>query len=101
MSFLICYRRIRVEVKGTRPVECAACFAKGRIEMHHWKYAYSTKMVRENHQLALDCTIPLCYQCHKMGDYIRNLGADVFRFRRVIVALSYAAINRKKEELNV
>ncbi len=101
MTFQICYRKIRVQVEGTRPTRCAACAAQGRIEMHHWKYAYTTEQVRKNPQLALENTIPFCYQCHKLADAIRNLMRDRFRFNQVMVALSYAAIQKRKGELNV
>ncbi len=87
-KFRVMYRKLRVTVEGVRPEVCAACRRKGRIELHHWKYAYSTSEVRLNPQLALDFTIGLCYQCHKIADYIRNILENRKRFNRVMVALS-------------
>ncbi len=101
MKFRVRYRRARVTVEGTRPKECAACKAEGRVELHHWRYDYLTKHVRSVPGLALDYTIPLCYQCHRIADAIRKTAQDPERFHQVMAALSYAAINKRKEELNV
>lgn len=105
MKFRVRYRRIRVTVQGERPVQCAACprhLHKGwKIELHHYAYMYTTAEVRKNPQLALENTVPFCYHCHKLADAIKNLMKDPFKFHRVMAALEYAAINRKKEELNV
>ena len=105
MKFRVRYRRARVTVEGDRPKYCAArhIMKKGkvRIELHHWKYAYTTKEVRANPQLALENTIPFCYQCHRVADHIKNLLEDKVRFHQVMFALSYASINIRKEELNV
>lgn len=90
-------------VQGERPGRCAACPAKedglGRVELHHYAYEYTTAQVRANPQLALENTIWLCYCCHKVADYIRNILEDTERFNQVMVALRYRAINIKKEEL--
>lgn len=104
-KFRVRYRRARVTVEGTRPNKCAACPVRedglGRVELHHWKYAYSTAEVRKNPQLALENTIPLCYLCHRVADHIKNIMKDSERFHQVMTALSYAAIDRKKKELGV
>ncbi len=100
-KFRVRYRRARVTVEGPWEHYCKACGAHGRIELHHWKYAYTTKVVRQNPQLALENTIPFCYQCHKVADHIKNLVKDPERFHQVEAALAYAAIDRRTEELNV
>lgn len=105
MKFRVRYRRARVTVEGEKPTTCKACQLGPnefcRIELHHWKYAYSTKEVRANPQFALENTIGLCYLCHRVADHIKNVLKDSERFHAVMAALSYAAIDKRKEELNV
>lgn len=101
MKFRVRYRRARVTVEGFRPKNCAACGVRGRVELHHWKYAYTTAEVRKNPQLALKFTIPFCYKHHKIADYIRRILKDPEGFHLVMIALSYDSINKMKEALNV
>ena len=78
----VMYRRATIELTGLITWDkvytgvCQACKTKGRTELHHTRYAYSTKMVRAHPLMVLDFTIELCYLCHKVADYLRNLLED-------------------------
>lgn len=100
MKFRVRYRRARVTVEGVRPKKCAACSAMGRIEMHHYFYAYKTKDVRKEPQLALDYTIPLCYQCHKIADMLRHMSRNLERTHKVDIALIKKINKDREDELN-
>lgn len=67
----ITYRHARVMVGLEKTGYCLVCYDKGRTEMHHVKYAYTTKEVRAHHQLALDNTVELCFRCHRIANAIR------------------------------
>ena len=112
----VLYRRARVSVEVVRPCMCQACQRIGRVELHHWRYAYKTKVVRKLPQLALDNTSWLCFTCHNLADSLRAVrDADVHlvgrlermrafaldptnRFRQLTVSASTRA-NKKREGL--
>lgn len=54
-----CGREISKEIKKT--------------DIHHFKYVYRIKQVRDNPLLALDNTAELCYSDHRIGDSLRVL----------------------------
>lgn len=87
MKFRVRYRRARVTVEGKKPHKCSACPARGRVELHHHTYKYTTAEVRKNPQLALENTIPFCYTCHRIADMFRKLAQDQARTRKVCDAL--------------
>jgi hypothetical protein len=74
MKFKIKYRRATFTVEGEKSDTCQSCHKKPHksgLHFHHRKYAYSTKEVRKNPQLALENTIQLCWYCHRVADALR------------------------------
>ena len=66
------YWRAAFTVSVEKPSICECCGRKGRLECHHWKYAYKTSEVRKNPQLALENTSWLCFTCHRIADAYRK-----------------------------
>jgi hypothetical protein len=87
VKFQVRYRRARVTVEGEKPEGCSACHASGRVELHHYHYAYTTKEVRENPQLAFENGLWLCFPCHMIADAIRKIVWNQDRFAKVHHAL--------------
>ena len=87
MKIRIRYRRARVTVEHEKTNFCQACGAEGRTEMHHYLYAYQTSRVREWPALALDNSIELCFNCHKIANALRICTDSTKRAHVVIVAL--------------
>lgn len=85
MKQKIKYRRITVIVDVPYKIRkgiCAVCNRRVGKEikvthLHHWKYSYSTKRVRENPLLALENTIELCFPHHVKA----NALVDLTRFK--------------------
>jgi hypothetical protein len=73
MKTRVRYRRARFAVECRRPAWCEWCRRPGRVELHHWKYAYTTKEVRKDPPLALKNTRWLCFRCHILADAMRKL----------------------------
>ena len=76
------YRKLTIVVDVPYKIRkgiCAVCnrsVANKEIkvtQLHHWKYAYGNKRVKQNPLLALDNTIELCYPDHTRADAIREL----------------------------
>lgn len=68
------YRRIFVDVPIEKPKVCPCCSITPKprgMNLHHWKYEFKTKEVRENPLLALKNTTWLCYSCHRVADAMR------------------------------
>lgn len=87
----VLYRRARVSVDALRPCMCQACGRIGRVELHHWRYAYQTKVVRKMPQLALDNTTWLCFACHNVADAVRKVADASVTLRMKLANLrSYA-----------
>lgn len=69
----ISYRKARITFRiedipkiYLRPKICPSCHVPpNRWHFHHWLYAYTTKEVRENHELVFENGVWLCYKCHK------------------------------------
>lgn len=84
MKFQIRYRRIRVYVDWKhRGRRCHCCGRAGRLELHHWKYAYTTAEVRANPELALKNTSWFCYPHHRVADALtrfRRASSEVMTF---------------------
>ena len=73
MKTTVLYRRTRVPVDIVRSPVCEACGREGKIDVHHYNYAYSTDEVRKNRSLVLENTIQLCMRCHGVADSIRHI----------------------------
>ena len=74
MKFKIKYRRATFTVEGKKSEYCQCCHKKPKksgLHFHHKIYAYKTKEVRKNPQLALENTIQLCWYCHRVADSLR------------------------------
>lgn len=99
--FRVKYRNARVWVAGRKLGMCMACGEKGRTEMHHWHYAYTTDEVRKDPQLANHHTIELCFKCHRTANMIKNLADDEPRTKKVSFALRYLFIAIEKEKLGI
>ena len=69
----VMYRRARVTVWGRRTGICQACGLRGRTEMHHTQYSYTTREVRKDPQRALRNTVELCFGCHRLANGLRIL----------------------------
>jgi len=68
------YRRATVLVETNykiRNKKCSVCGRKGVTQLHHWKYKYTTKQVKENHILALEETQELCFFCHRIANAMK------------------------------
>ena len=87
MKIRVKYRRARVTVECNKPTICQACGKKGKIDLHHYRYVWKTKYVRENPIRALDNAVWLCYQCHRIADAIRKLDEDMIRQSEVVKIL--------------
>ena len=75
---IVYYHGHAIKLAAPRKGICDACgksVGNGiqKTNIHHWKYAYGWKKVRENPSLALDNTSELCYSCHQIADALRNL----------------------------
>jgi hypothetical protein len=68
------YRRSTVEVDGERRKICDCCkkVAK-KIDVHHWRYEFSTDEVRKNPILVMKNTSQLCFRCHRIADSMRHI----------------------------
>ena len=44
-----------------------------QTNLHHWKYAYQHKTLKNNPLLVLDNLSELCFTCHGYGDAFRSL----------------------------
>ena len=78
------YRRITVEVPRERPKKCAICGKEfKKIDLHHFRYEFTTKQVKENPELALKNTIPLCYYDHRIADAIRKVMDNPERSKKI------------------
>lgn len=69
--FKVRYRSITVKVNGVRGDTCYLCpkphVVKPRgLHLHHFKYAYTVKQVKENPQLALENTVLCCFHAHRV-----------------------------------
>lgn len=93
MKIRVRYRNARVRVDAMRPGECQACGWAGRLEFHHYAYAYKSGQVRKMPVLALDNGIWLCFNCHVLADALRKLFKDPTRSKSVIDAIA----NKLKE----
>ena len=69
------YRKARIRLPfNPRKGVCEGCgrsVESGEIkktDMHHWKYAYATKTVKNKPELALEYTKEYCYHCHQVAD---------------------------------
>jgi len=75
------YRKLTVVVDVDYPIrrgKCAVCDREVGKELktthlHHWKYAYGNKRVKQNPLLALENTIELCYPDHTRADAMIQL----------------------------
>jgi len=70
----IMYRRTRLIIKSDKNIRkgiCESCGRKEKTDLHHVVYAYSTKIVKKNHLLALENTVELCYRCHRIANAMR------------------------------
>ena len=87
MKTTVLYRRTRVPVDMERSPVCEACGRTGKIDMHHYTYAYSTDEVRKNRPLVMNNTIQLCMKCHGVADSIRNIEENADLAEKVIMIL--------------
>ena len=81
----ILYQRGRWKVTATildecvpldklRPETCPCCgIIPKKWGFHHWIYAYTVKQVREKPYLVFDNGDWMCYACHKIANYWRNI----------------------------
>jgi len=94
----IMYRRSRVELTGRVKHgdiftgACLACGRKGKTDLHHYAYEYTTAEVRKEPLLALKNTIELGYRCHRVADLFRKLEEAGSHATLVLAAI------RKKEK---
>jgi len=88
MKTTVLYRRTRVPVDMERSPVCEACGRAGKIDMHHYRYAYSTDEVRKNRSLVLNNTIQLCMKCHGVADSIRDIEENADLAEKVIALLN-------------
>jgi len=78
------YRKLTVEVEGERPKKCSICGKEfKKIDLHHFKYEFTTEQVRKNPQLALKNTIPVCYYDHRIADAIRKVMDNPERSKKI------------------
>ena len=63
--------------------KCEVCGKEGKIDFHHYKYAYKTSEVRKDPQLALENTIMLCYTHHKIADAMRILDSHLYEVHKI------------------
>jgi hypothetical protein len=87
------YRQTTINLPDmTRPSRCACCSRthtqKGKplqIQLHHFRYVYPTKTVKQFPMLALENTVPLCFKCHRVADAVRVVATN---FWDVVVKLA-------------
>ncbi|MHA1305339.1 MAG: hypothetical protein ACTSPI_16695 [Candidatus Heimdallarchaeaceae archaeon] len=78
MKIRIKYRRARVTVTVPDNFKRECCIEDcpnkhGKIDFHHYRYAYKTSEIRKNPQLALKNTILLCFHHHRIADAMRTI----------------------------
>jgi len=76
-------KRIVVDTKKKiRKGVCEICGREGKTHIHHWRYEFPLKEVRENPNLALLNTTEVCFTCHNFANAMRKLyvecPADIF-----------------------
>jgi len=77
----IYYQKTRVSFSYPVPIRNGCCVACTRCkgegikttQLHHTKYAFETKTVKQNPVLALENTLELCFGCHPIADGLRLL----------------------------
>ncbi len=73
-KYTLKYRRLTVRLsENPRKGKCTNCPREGKTDMHHWTYAYPTKDVKANPELALDNTIELCFVCHQIANALKKV----------------------------
>ena len=94
MSNTVSYRRGLIKLPfNPRKGECESCNAKvgeGKIKItniHHMKYSYPLKEVRKFPLKALENTLELCVECHRLADCVRKTEEKLERYRLVQNAL--------------
>lgn len=88
----VMYKRARITVTAPKPKSCVVCGRSGKIDRHHTKYAYSTRDVRKNHQLALENTYPMCFRCHQIADCWRIIMAEPVLAAQVLGKISQSQV---------
>lgn len=89
------YKTIRVKDDKEKPTICLCCGKKPKprgMHLHHTKYEYSTKEVKENPQLGFKNTIPLCYSCHRIANCLRILEENPQKTKKLIKLCNFKVI---------
>lgn len=74
MKSTIRYKKTTIRIKeNPRKGMCMCCLKFfQKTDMHHWIYAYETKEVKKNPELALNNTTELCYHCHLFANALKK-----------------------------
>lgn len=86
------YRRARFTVRALKPKVCEFCGREGKIDLHHWQYAFSTDCVRLKPELALKHASWLCFPCHQRGDAMRTIRGMLYHERVMMERLMEAKL---------
>lgn len=79
------YRRytIRLDFNPRKGI-CQCCGKKGLTNMHHWKYEFTTKAVKEDNSLALKNVSELCFVCHNLANDAKHILDDFCRYLKLL-----------------
>ena len=107
-TYGVMYRQTRIPLqKNPRKGICSGCGRSIRkqeiktTQIHHWLYKYLTDTVKANPLLVLENTNEFCfYPCHKAGDALRVLTADITpKYYETIVDVAKLMPRKQRERL--
>ena len=85
------YKRKRVTVNVDYPIRkgiCECCRRKGKTQLHHWKYSYTSKQIKNNPILALENTTELDFYCHRLANMIVHITKEKQRIEKLMLIKS-------------
>lgn len=89
MGNRVSYKRRRIKLPfNPRSGTCDCCGrSRPRIKhtsIHHWRYAYKWKEIKDCPRRVLDYTSELCYACHEVANAIRRVNLSDKKVKKLL-----------------